>query len=235
MVHAPLINDIDSFHIIKSIYFAINNIFCLFGENIVLNLIKIHYLIIMLEEGGESSEPKDEVDQTGFIAVNKRAKRSANKTYVPLEGGSFVNIVNKDCFLDLHTFSLFHPLVKGKTQISTKRTTTAFYCSINGCPFDIRCVTFSGGESGYFEGLEGIGLVHNHVGGTVRSQGLTIAQKAYFFDNHLLKTDQEFYAHFCLQYASNPIDFPRTSKKSISNYRASRKDLLTPAPIKSKD
>lgn len=49
------------------------------------------------------------------------AKRSPNKIYVSIDGGSFDNIVEKDRFLEIHQFSSSQPLVKGKTQLSTKR------------------------------------------------------------------------------------------------------------------
>ena len=73
-------------------------------------------------------------------------------------------------------------------------------------------------------------MVHNHAGGNARSRGLTNVQKAYFVDNHLLKTDKEIHAHFCLQNASDPVNFPSIKKRSISNYRASRKELQDRAP-----
>ncbi len=158
-------------------------------------------------------------------------RRAKNKIYGALEGGSFQNNSDRDNFLVFHQFGPSFPLVKGRTQKSTKRSSTHYYCSTNGCPFDIRCVTL-GSESGYFEGLGGAaGLVHNHVGGNNvrRGKGLTNVQRAYFVDNHS-QTDKEIYAYFCLQSASDPVNFPITKKRSISNYRAYRKDLQEPAP-----
>lgn len=92
-------------------------------------------------------------------------------------------------------------------------------------------MSIPGGESGYFEGLSGVGgLSHNHDSGTEGGRGLSFAQKAYFLLNHSTKTNQEIYAYFCQQNAIDPVGYPATKVRAIANFRASRKDLQDQPP-----